>query len=125
VGVEYHWAGHQLGGKRLSKPRSRHTAIDDEALRAFAYYVDSEEFKIGLRQLAGLGKNGISAILCAERRPERCHRSLVADALMLRGATVVHLLDEQEDTIHQLNESLRRNVIELIYDRQPPGKALH
>lgn len=125
AGVGYHWAGRQLGGKRLPKPRSRHTAIDDDGLRAFADYMDSEEFKIGLRQLVGLGENGVTAILCAERRPERCHRSLIADALMLRGATVVHLLDEQEVAIHQLNENLRRDVIEPVYDRHPPKKALH
>ena len=125
MGVEYHWAGRQLGGKRLPKPQSRHSAIDDDGLREFGDYMDSEDFKIGLRQLIGLGENGVTVILCADRRPARCHCSLIADLLMLRGATVVHHLDEQEAAVHRLNKSLRRDVIEPIYDRDPPEKALH
>jgi uncharacterized protein (DUF488 family) len=40
--------------------------------------------------------------MCAESAPSRCHRRLVADLLVARGHSVVHLLAPGSREDHQL-----------------------
>lgn len=124
-GLEYHWAGHHLGGRRRARAGSRHTAIIDERLRGFADFMDTEDFKIGLRQLFGLNEHGVTALLCVERYPQKCHRAMIADALLLKGVSVVHLIDDHESVVHRLHENLRRDAVEPVYDRNSQDKFLH
>jgi uncharacterized protein (DUF488 family) len=116
-GIVYHWAGRQLGGFRRSGTDSRHCAITDEGLRAFADYMDSDAFASAARQLIGLAGKGRMAIMCAEKRPAQCHRSLISDYLVMQGCHVMHLLDKGEAHEHQLDARLRRESVELVYDQ--------
>jgi uncharacterized protein (DUF488 family) len=120
AGMTYHWAGRQLGGRRPLAPTSRHKALE-EGLRGYADYMETQAFQRAAAQLIGLAGRGATAILCAEREPERCHRSLIADYLILQGIAVVHLMSAGESREHQLRPEARRESAELVYDRQVTG----
>ncbi|MBI5040925.1 MAG: DUF488 domain-containing protein [Gammaproteobacteria bacterium] len=117
AGFEYHWAGRQLGGHRTALPASPHVALVDEGMRGYADYMGSESFKKGAAQLLQLAGRSATAILCAEREPLKCHRSLIADYLTLQGVTVMHLIDAAPAHMHHLRPEARRESAELIYDR--------
>jgi uncharacterized protein (DUF488 family) len=116
LGIVYHWAGRQLGGHRPAKPQSPHQALE-AGLRGYADYMESDRFQESAAQLVNLAAKSTTAILCAERSPERCHRRLIADYLTLRGVEIVHLLDRDDSRIHQLSPEARRESAQLIYDR--------
>ena len=118
VGIDYHWAGRNLGGMRKPRPDSRHLALDPRGLRGYADYMETKEFERAVRQLMALAGRGRTVLLCAERQPEDCHRSLIADYLTLNGASVVHLIDGLEQRAHQLSPQARRESATLTYDRQ-------
>lgn len=117
AGIEYHWAGRQLGGHRPARADSPHTALREDGLRGYADYMDSDTFKKAAVQLIGLARRAPCAILCAERDPLNCHRSLIADYLTLQGVEVRHLIEPGETHVHQLRPEVRRESQQLIYDR--------
>jgi uncharacterized protein (DUF488 family) len=120
--VAYHWAGRQLGGLREPRPDSPHTALP-AGLRGFADHMDGEAFQKGVAQLLSLAMKAPTAILCAERPPEQCHRGLIADFLVLGGARVLHLIEPGDTREHQLSALARPESGRLVYDRggqRPP-----
>lgn len=121
AGIVYHWAGRQLGGMRATRPDSPHRALE-EGLRGFADHMDTDVFQKGASQLQQLAARGVCAMLCAERDPAHCHRSLIADYLTLQGARVVHLIAPGETREHVLSPALRRESAALVYDRQVSGR---
>jgi len=116
VNIVYHWAGRHLGGMRPLRPDSPHVALD-EGRRGFADHMDSEIFRKAVAQLASMAARTPPAILCAEREPERCHRALIADYLLLQGARIVHLIAPGERRDHLLSPQARRESATLVYDR--------
>jgi uncharacterized protein (DUF488 family) len=117
-GIVYHWAGRQLGGLRQPRPDSPHIALESGGFRGFADYMESEAFQRGMSQLVNLGMKAPTAFLCAEKLPESCHRSLIADYLTLQGITVLHLIDADKTREHRLNPLARTESGKLVYDRQ-------
>lgn len=117
AGLEYHWAGRQLGGHRIAQVASPHVALAEAGMRGYADHMGSESFKKGAAQLLQLAGRSATAILCAEREPLKCHRSLIADYLTLQGVTVMHLIDALPAQVHLLRPEARRESAELIYDR--------
>jgi len=122
--IEYNWVGRQLGGNRMAKPGSINTALKDD-LRGFADYMTSQDFLIGLRQLSGFAGKRPAAMLFTAKLPDKCHRCLIADALMMRGMSVIHILDETISRQHALSPTLRRESTELVYDMAIPSKNVH
>ncbi len=121
TGITYHWAGKQLGGRRTLAPRSVHSALGARGLQAFADYMDTELFHKSAAQLMALAGKHPLALLCAERLPQDCHRSLIADFVGLQGARVLHLINPGEIIAHQLTPAARardpdRVGAGLIYD---------
>jgi len=114
--IVYHWAGRHLGGMRPLRPGSPHVALD-EGRRGFADHMDTEIFKKAAAQLANMAAHAPTAILCAEREPEHCHRALIADYLLLQGARIVHLIAVGERRDHLLSPQARRESATLVYDR--------
>lgn len=121
AGIQYHWAGRQLGGLRKPVHASPHIALTEDGLRGYADHMDTEAFKIAATQLINLAARGTLAILCAERLPEHCHRALIADYLNLQGLEVVHLIDAGRTQVHRLNPKIRRESARLVYDRNAQG----
>lgn len=117
AGLVYHWAGRQLGGRRETRADSRHVGLKDDGMRGFADYMETPEFERGVAQLRNLAARGPTAMLCAERDPAQCHRSLVADWLTLQGVHVVHLIAPGESREHLLSPQARRESAELVYDQ--------
>ena len=119
--IVYHWAGRHLGGRRPRRPGSPHIALED-GRRGFADHMGSAAFKLAAAPLLSLAGQAPTAMLCAERDPGRCHRELIADYLLLQGATVLHLLEPGESREHLLSPQARRESAELLYDRQISGQ---
>ncbi len=107
--VAYEWAGEALGGWRSPRPGpTRHTAWQDRAFRGYADHTDSPIFREAIDGLVARARAGERlAVLCAELDWRRCHRRLVADALTVRGASVVHLRAERPPELHEPHPDLR------------------
>jgi len=82
-GRRYLWLGEELGGRRRSRPGTRHTALRNEAFAAYAEHMDGPQFRAAVEEL--IAARDRPAVMCAETLWWHCHRMLIADALVLRG----------------------------------------
>ncbi len=99
--IEYtHMKG--LGGLRHARKDSTNTGWQNASFRGYADYMQTEEFASNLDMLMKLGAKSRVAIMCAEALPWRCHRSLIADALLVRGVRVEHISSRKTARPHQL-----------------------
>ena len=106
AGIAYrHEAG--LGGHREPRPDSPNTALRTAAFRGYADYMATPTFRAALARLRAEAAAQPTAILCAEADPQRCHRQLVADAVVARGGRVVHILAPGHVEAHALHLSAR------------------
>lgn len=80
-----------LGGLRHPRHDSINTAWRNASFRGYADYMQTNEFKENLNMLMELATEQPTAIMCAEAVPWRCHRSLIADALLVRGVEVLEI----------------------------------
>ena len=92
-----------LGGLRHPRPDSPNKGWRNASFRGFADYMQTEEFEAALDQLIVAAGEQRTAIMCAEAVPWRCHRSLIADALVVRGYEVDHILAQGAVRRHVLN----------------------
>ncbi|HET6404833.1 MAG TPA: DUF488 domain-containing protein [Candidatus Thermoplasmatota archaeon] len=83
-----------LGGRRRPRTAPEDSAWRNEGFRGYADHMRTEEFARGLAALLEVAEREHAAIMCAEAVPWRCHRSLVADALLARGVEVLHIMDD-------------------------------
>ncbi|OOG47698.1 hypothetical protein B0E50_09520 [Rhodanobacter sp. C01] len=104
--IGYHWL-EALGGRRGASADSLNTAWRNASFRGYADYMASPEFAQGLMQLLELASHARSAVMCAEAVWWRCHRSMIADALCVRGIAVVHILDARHEVIHPMTSPAR------------------
>jgi uncharacterized protein (DUF488 family) len=91
-----------LGGRRDPRPDSPNTVWRVAAFRGYADHMASPEFRAALERLIAPAA-GPAAVMCAEAVPWKCHRQLIADALVARGVEVVHLLGLGQRQAHALN----------------------
>jgi uncharacterized protein (DUF488 family) len=118
-GVGYlHMPG--LGGLRKPKPDSVNTGLRNVGFRGYADYMQTDEFWRGVDELLSLNGEGI-AVMCAEAVPWRCHRSLLSDALTVRGREVRHIMGKAEPSRHSLTPSGRVDGGRITY---PPPDTL-
>jgi uncharacterized protein (DUF488 family) len=89
-----------LGGLRHAKKDSPNQGWENASFRGFADYMQTEEFEAGLRELVEAAKEGKTVIMCAEAVPWRCHRSLIGDALFVRGIAVTDILSRSSAKPH-------------------------
>lgn len=82
-----------LGGRRRPRPDSPNLAWRNASFRGYADYMQTAEFGQALKRLCAIAERQRTVMMCAEALPWRCHRSLIADALVARGQRVVHMLD--------------------------------
>jgi uncharacterized protein (DUF488 family) len=92
AGIAYEWHGETLGGRRSRSADSRHTALRVAAFAAYADHLDTPQARGALTDLLARAEREVPVVMCAETLWWQCHRKLIADALTLRGAAVVHLL---------------------------------
>jgi uncharacterized protein (DUF488 family) len=67
----------------------------------------SEQFAQGLVQLLEVSGKAPAAMMCSEAVWWRCHRSMIADALCVRGIEVVHILDAKHRVVHPMTSAAR------------------
>jgi len=92
-GVDYLWRG-DLGGFRKPSPESPNTAWRVGAFRAYADFMLTQEFEPIIRAVENTATTQRIAPMCAEAVPWRCHRQLLADAFLVRGWSVRHIMDD-------------------------------
>ena len=93
-----------LGGLRRPRRDSVNTAWRNESFRGYADYMRTREFQDALEILIDLAGQEPTAIMCAEAVPWRCHRSLIADALLVRGIDVLEIASATRTTPLTLHE---------------------
>jgi uncharacterized protein (DUF488 family) len=91
--IDYLWRG-DLGGFRKPSPNSPNRAWKVGAFRAYADFMLTSEFEQIVREVETLAHEKQIALMCAEAVPWRCHRQLLADAFLVRGWSVRHILDD-------------------------------
>lgn len=120
VGVRYLWMGELLGGRRPSRPESsQHSALRVAAFRNYAAWMETAEFKRGLRELKRMADGGQRiCLMCSETLWWRCHRRMVSDALLTEGREVRHLGVGREPAKHVMWDVARVGADghQLIYD---------
>ena len=92
----------KLGGLRHARRDSPNMGWRNTSFRGFADYMQTSEFEAGLHRLMKLAGQKRSAIMCAEAVPWRCHRSLIADALIVRGIQVNDIMSVKRSQVHSL-----------------------
>jgi uncharacterized protein (DUF488 family) len=100
-GVEYVHEK-ELGGFRRPRLDSANAGWDHPAFRGYADYMDSPKFRGALERLEKLARDRAACVMCAEAQWWRCHRRLIADALVVRGWRVLHLGLRSEPIEHEL-----------------------
>ena len=75
---------------------------ENASFRGFADHMQTEEFGKGLEALIALAKEQATAVMCAEAVPWKCHRSLIGDALLVRGIVVLHIMSRTSVKHHTL-----------------------
>jgi uncharacterized protein (DUF488 family) len=96
-----------LGGRRRQVAGSPNQAWRVAAFNAYADHMATSEFHQALMQLQTLAGERRTAILCAEALPWRCHRRLIADALLAHGWQVFDILSARQTKPHALTEFAR------------------
>jgi uncharacterized protein (DUF488 family) len=119
-----------LGGLRHPRKDSPNAGWRNEGFRGFADYMQSDEFAAAIGELRATGARRRTAIMCAEAVPWRCHRSLIADALTVRGVPVEHIMSEEKRDPHRLTsfavvdgERITYPPEQLTLDTAAPGDA--
>jgi uncharacterized protein (DUF488 family) len=110
-----------LGGLRHARKDSPNTGWRNQSFRGYADYMQTHAFEEGLDALIRLSREQRTAIMCAEAVPWRCHRSLVADALGVRGIPVVEILSEQSARLHKLTPFARVDGTAITYPPEQMG----
>lgn len=108
-----------LGGLRKTRPDSPNTGWRSDSFRGYADYMQTPRFDRALEELIALLGCRSTAIMCAETVYWRCHRSLVADALLARGIPSVHLMAEGKRVPHTLTRFARVEGTRVLYPAAP------
>lgn len=117
--ISYTWFP-DLGGFRRESlgNTSPHTTLKSPGFRNYADYMSTEPFQAAAQKLSRLASSGSVCFMCAETVPHRCHRSLLADHLSVQGFEVIHILESQRTTLHQLSRLATVKNNRIIYNRR-------
>jgi uncharacterized protein (DUF488 family) len=110
-----------LGGLRRALKDSPNTGWRNESFRGYADYMQTPAFADALETLIAASREKRIAIMCAEAVPWRCHRSLVADALTIRGVPAIEILSNADSRPHELTPFAHVDGTRLTYPPQQPS----
>jgi uncharacterized protein (DUF488 family) len=114
AGIAYrHMAG--LGGLRRARPNSINTGWRNASFRGYADYMQTPEFEASLEDLIALARKERVVLMCAEAVPWRCHRSLIADALVARGIPTEHVMSPIRRDAHSIRSFAKRTGSRITY----------
>ncbi len=106
AGISYSWMK-ELGGLRRPDKDSPNAAWRNTSFRGYADYMQTDEFNEAVDELVQRGSENDLVIMCAEAVPWRCHRSLIGDALLVRGVNVLDIMTEKKATPHKMTSFAR------------------
>jgi len=109
-----------LGGRRRPGKDSPNTAWRNESFRGYADFMQTPAFIQQLEALMAVARQTPVALMCAEAVPWRCHRSLIGDALLVRGWRVLDIFSPTRATAHKLTPFARVDGLRITY---PPVEA--
>lgn len=113
-----HMAG--LGGLRPHRKNSINTGWRNASFRAYADYMQTDAFEENLEQAISRGEEERIALMCAEAVPWRCHRSLIADALLVRGIAVEEIVTPDKSEPLRLTPFARVEGTRITYPSSEP-----
>ncbi|HEX7115812.1 MAG TPA: DUF488 domain-containing protein [Steroidobacter sp.] len=117
-GITYtHMPG--LGGFRRPRSDSPNLGWHNLSFRGYADYMQTDEFEQHLAELIEWARACPVAVMCAEAVPWRCHRSLIADALLVRGVPVEEIVSPARTQPHKLTSFARVEGTKVTYPMQP------
>jgi uncharacterized protein (DUF488 family) len=119
AGIAYrHFAG--LGGRRgKPRPNSPNVGWRVASFNAYADHMDSPDFRDDFETLVTTAEDHRVTLMCSEAVPWRCHRRLIADALVVRGWKVRDILGPGQARDHVLTPFARVVDGRLIYPAPP------
>ncbi len=122
-GIEYQ---HQkkLGGLRKPIKDSVNLGWRNASFRGFADYMQTDEFWEALQDLIEVFQERRVVLMCAEAVPWRCHRSLIADALLVKKVEVSHIISETSSPPHELTPFAVIQGERITYPRANANKSL-
>ncbi|HTL46471.1 MAG TPA: DUF488 domain-containing protein [Verrucomicrobiae bacterium] len=112
-----------LGGLRKARPDSVNKGWQNASFRGYADYMQTPEFEKGVKKLLGLAEKKTVAFMCAEGNPFRCHRSLLADALLARGIEVTQISSRKPGRLHRKTPFARIRGRKVTYPAPKPARA--
>lgn len=104
-----------LGGLRRARPDSPNAGWRNASFRGYADYMQTPQFATALEQAMELAGKERIALMCAEAVPWRCHRSLIADALLVRGIAAEDIASATRRTPHKLTPFARVHGTQITY----------
>jgi uncharacterized protein (DUF488 family) len=124
AGINYaHIAG--LGGFRRAGPESPNMGWRNASFRGYADYMQTAEFAENLAELIDRAAQGRIALMCAEAVPWRCHRSLIADALVVHGIRVEEIISGARRQVHALTRFAKVEGMTITYPLQEQSGTDH
>lgn len=111
----------ELGGLRHPRKDSPNAAWRNKSFRGYADYMQTTAFQDAVETLVRTARRQRTAIMCAEAVPWRCHRSLVADALGVRGVPVIEIFSETSYRPHKLTPFARVDGTAVTYPPEQPS----
>ena len=106
-----------LGGLRHPRSDSINMGWRNESFRGYADYMQTHEFEAALDRAIALAQREPTALMCAEAVPWQCHRSLVADALVVRGIEVREIVSNSPANEHTLTPFARVTGTQITYPK--------
>lgn len=110
----------ELGGLRRPVADSLNSGWQNASFRGYADYMQTAEFHEAVERLITLAAEKVTAIMCAEAVPWRCHRSLIADALLVRGIAVTDIIGSGSARAHVLTRMARVHGSNITYPEPGP-----
>ena len=104
-----------LGGLRHPKKDSVNLGWRNASFRGYADYMATDAFRASLERLLQLAREKRTAIMCAEAVPWRCHRSLIGDALLVRGVHVEDIMSATSARPHEMTLFAKIEGLNVVY----------
>ena len=120
AGIRYRWMP-RLGGLRHPHRDSVNKGWRNKSFRGYADYMQTPQFDKALEQLVAAAGRAQIAIMCAEAVPWRCHRSLIADALLARHIPAEHIMSPTRRSTHSLTSFARVRGATVTYPEIEPS----
>lgn len=108
-----------LGGRRKVQQNSKNDRWRNTSFRAYADYMETEDFTTAMAELEALALKQPTAYMCSEAVWWRCHRALVSDYLKAKGWTVLHIMAEGKAQEHPYTSPARVVGDQVYYSDEP------